>query len=166
MSIAAVVTRGYASGGSIALVVTRGYLSGDAIIVPPLSPERQGGASYLTREEYEAALARYREQEQDRKRFKRKAKQRRAQIRRGLEYDPQPEEPDADEEQPQPSGPEPLLRLGGLLPHLFRLQAAIDAAADEDEIESMLMLTDHDETGTEVLDPEEDDAENLAVLAG
>lgn len=154
MSIAAIVTGGFGSFGSIGEIVTFGYDVGAA----PVIAQRVGGASYITREEYDAYQARLKTLDNARKRLRRKEIQKWAGVRDAADdvLNPKPAtEPAAApvavkerlqriEAQPvAPEAPDP--RITAIREEIRTLKAAIakyhtEQEAEEDDLETLLLL--------------------------
>lgn len=151
MAISPLVTGGFGAFGSIAEIITFGYGIGEEIIVVSA---QVGGASYLTQEEYEASLARYRKLENARKDIKRRDRDKWARIMGRASEDPAPElqsAPVAAGERkqltiapiPQVAAPDP--RLAAIVAELKSVKARLDAhraaeSEEDDDIETLLIL--------------------------
>jgi hypothetical protein len=154
MAIADIVTGGFGSFGSIGEVVTFGFGIGEA----PIVQQRVGGASYLTREEFEAYQARLKTLENARKRLRRKEIQKWAGVREAADevFNPKPaSEPEialvAVKERVQHSAPQPTVatapdpRMAALRAEIRELNAKIaqfkaEQDDEEDDLEALLLL--------------------------
>lgn len=121
----------------------------------PLQQPVSGGASYLTQEEYEAALARYRKLENARKDIKRRERDKWNRIMgRAVAEEAAPEPPGSPQTAktpnplviaPIPTVQPPSAKLEAIAAEMQRLRDKIAAhekaqAEEEDEIETLLML--------------------------
>jgi hypothetical protein len=152
MAISPLVTGGFGSFGSIAEIITFGYGIGEEVIVVSA---QVGGASYLTQEEYEAALARFRKLENARKDIKRRDRDKWARIMgRAQEPEASPEPHSAPVAAgkhkmltiaPIPSVAAPDPRLAAIAAELKAVKAKLEEhraaeAQEEDDIEALLIL--------------------------
>jgi hypothetical protein len=145
------VSAAIAEAAGLATVTTSASAIGIGFIP---GAERTGGASYLTREEYEAAQARYRKLANARKDIKRRERERWNRILGRVEAQEGAPEPDtaplaAKEHKPLVIAPIPTVaapsaKLEAIAAEMQRLRdkiAAHQAALDEeDDIETLLML--------------------------
>jgi hypothetical protein len=152
MAISPLVTGGFGSFGSIGQIITFGYgLDEDVIVVSA----QVGGASYLTQEEYEAALARFRKLENARKDIKRRDRDKWARImgrapEPGAAPEPHSAPAAAGKHNPLTIAPIPAIsapdpRLAAIAAELKAVKAKLEEhraaeEAEDDDIEALLIL--------------------------